>query len=77
MPRGTGHGQVKGLSSTYSKDGKGNRFRYQNFGERVAKAKFEARVAPRIRNRKNQKNEIAHIISPMQSITFIRSACRV
>ena len=47
MPRGTGHGQVKGLSSTYSKDGKGNRFRYQNFGERVAKAKFEARVAPR------------------------------
>ena len=47
MPRGTGHGQVKGLSSTYSKDGKGNRFKYQNFGERVAKAKFEARVAPR------------------------------
>ena len=47
MPRGTGHGQVKGLASTYSKDGKGNRFRYQNFGERVAKARFEARVAPR------------------------------
>ena len=47
MPRGTGHGQVKGLSSTFLKTGKGNRFRYENFSQRVAKAKFEARVAPR------------------------------
>ena len=47
MPRGTGHGQVKGLSTNFLKTGKGNRYRYENFSQRVAKAKFEARVAPR------------------------------
>ena len=39
--------QVKGLSAQFKKDGTGNRYRFENFAQRVSQAKFEARVAPR------------------------------
>ena len=48
MGRGqSGKSQVKGLSTQFKKDGTGNRYRFENFAQRVSQAKFEARVAPR------------------------------